>query len=214
MGGRQQLWPAGASPSQNTGEPGGVTGETGGGGGLAGLSGSESDGANAMCRATDALIRETWPVLRRTRSRSLQAFSSPPDSPPLRSAPASFPTDGRGAEAPLTASAMAAEAEERSSRGRGEDATAGMMAAGFEQEGGGEDGARSKWEEEAVTTRGSSPVGYPSYPSSPSWKGDPDTGERPVRWLSVLGVSVGPATACTCFFCLSVVKSRQSSRRL
>lgn len=170
-------------------------------GGGAFLSGSESEVANAMCRATDALIRETWPVLHRTRS--LQGFPSPPDSPPFRSAPASFPTDGRGEArgGPLSTSAMAAEAGEvaeqeleRGSRERSEDATAAMaMIAGFEPEkyGGGEGegdggGVRSRWEEEeqeqAVTTRGSSPVGYPSYPSSPSWKGEGDTGERVVSY--------------------------------
>lgn len=165
-GGGQELWPADASPYHNTDESGGVAVEAvgGGGGGGAGSSGSESDGANAMCRATDALIRETWPVLQRTRS--LQAFPSPPDSPPFRGAPASFPTDGRGAE------------HHRGGRQRSGDATA----AGFEQGlGDGGVGPRSRWEEEAVTiTRGSSPVAYPSYPSSPSWKGDGDTGGRAV----------------------------------
>ncbi|CAM9721078.1 unnamed protein product, partial [Ectocarpus sp. 8 AP-2014] len=64
----------------------------GSGGGSSGTpSGSESDGgANAMCRATDALIRQTWPVLHRTGS--LENLALPPDSPPFRSAPASFPT--------------------------------------------------------------------------------------------------------------------------
>eukprot|EP00903_Cladosiphon_okamuranus_P019892 g18284.t1 len=181
--GGPELWPSGTSPSLNTGETdlsGGATGEAGG----AGLSGSESDGANAMCRATDALIRETWPVLHKTRSRSLQAFSSPPESPPFRSKPASFPTDGR--VAPVTALAMAAaaaaaagaggraaEEEEQGSGGKGGDASEARMAAGCDQ-----DGDR-EGEGEAVTTRGSSPVEYPSNPSSPSWKGHPDTGERP-----------------------------------
>ncbi|CAM9596234.1 unnamed protein product, partial [Ectocarpus sp. 13 AM-2016] len=81
--GEDTCWPTDESSSRSR--------RTGGGGSSGTPSGSESDGgADAMCRATDALIRQTWPVLHRTGS--LENLALPPDSPPFRSAPASFPT--------------------------------------------------------------------------------------------------------------------------
>lgn len=167
-----------------------------GGPGLDGVlsSGSESDGAGAMCRATDALIRETWPVLQITRS--LQDFQSPPDSPCIRRTAASFPTDIRGGA--RAAAALAVGPAEAGGNGGGQAENqpsvevAGALLAG-------EGGSKKKgWEEdaeaeaEAFTTGASSPVGSP-FPSSPGWKGD--NGEADERAVSRSTAMVFPSPA-------------------
>lgn len=119
-------------------------------------SGSGSEGGKALLRATDALIRQTWPVLRRTRS--LQAFALSPKALPSGSVPgsASTPWDdsrGRGAQITTAIEAEAKKAEEGSAPPRDPDAAEAMGGAL-------EDGER-KWED-AVTSHASSPSSSPS----------------------------------------------------
>lgn len=80
---------------------------------------SENESAKALLRATDALIRETMPVLRRTRS--MQAFDSPPDSPLLLSlCPPSDHAPGRGAQKSAAIAGGAKKAEKVLKQGEGE----------------------------------------------------------------------------------------------
>lgn len=196
--GEDSYWPTDDSSARSR-----RTGGGGGGGGSSGTpSGSESDGgANAMCRATDALIRQTWPVLHRTGS--LENLALPPDSPPFRSAPASFPTDARGRAARgatlpgITAGGMVntvdhdADQEHASKQGS-EEAAAEAATAATGSDGGGR--RRRRWEEEeeeaeeekveeeeeaaAATTLVSSPTAEP--PPSAGWKIDGGVDERAV----------------------------------
>lgn len=124
-------------------------------------SGSGSEGGKALLRATDALIQQTLPVLRRTRS--LQAFALSPRAHPENGAPASVPTaldDARGQGAQITA-AIEAEAkraaaeEEEEVYGPSRDNTDASEVVGTL-----EDGER-KWED-AVTSHASSPSRSPS----------------------------------------------------
>ncbi|CAM9352115.1 unnamed protein product [Scytosiphon promiscuus] len=158
------------------GAEGELVGELGNAGEL--LSGSDSDGAGAMCRATDALIRETWPVLQRTRS--LEDFQSSSDSLSLCKSPASFPPDRRsGARAAATRVAIAPETgrnrQERTEELHVEEA-AGALMAGTERarEGG---SRNNRWEENAESLAAAisaSPPGGSPFPTSTGSKGRSD----------------------------------------
>lgn len=122
-------------------------------------SGSGSEGGKALLRATDALIRQTLPVLRRTRS--LQAFALSPRAHPEDGTPASTPAaldDARGQGAHITA-AIEAEAKRAAAAaeeffGPSRDTEAAEVVGTLE------DGER-KWED-ALTSHASSPSRSPS----------------------------------------------------
>lgn len=114
---------------------------------------SESEGAKALMRATDDLIRETWPLLR--KARSLQSFTTPSASPRSRSASASVPADGGVGRGGQVAAAIAAEGQraEKESRQQG---VGGEVVALANSE-----GSERKWGEVA-TSRTCSPSGSQS----------------------------------------------------
>lgn len=141
--------------------------------------GSESDGAGAMCRATDALIRETWPVLQRTRS--LQDFQSSTDSPSLCKSPASFPPDSRDRARVAAARAAVLAGTRKNGEGQaGKQEGEGAPVAGVENTGEGVS-RNERWEEDAealaVAIGGLSPGGVSPFPSSPAWKDGDGVGD-------------------------------------
>lgn len=153
---------AASAAERGDGAYGGASGEA---------SGNESDGAKALVRATDALIMETLPVLRRTRS--LQAFTSPAESPQAEkmataaSVPAGWDdATGRGAR-------LAATLETKSEMEPEMD-MGGFMGASSGR--GGARGVSAEWArggleegEEGVGMTVASGVLTPLQPPSPAW---------------------------------------------